>query len=123
MTDSVKTEIEILERRLINISPNHDAQEIETLVADDFIEIGTSGRVYRKADVLIYRHEDDSLQVTILEFVVAALSKDIVCATYKTLKSRSTEDSKEQALRSSIWRRTATGWQIVFHQGTLVAQP
>ena len=43
------------------------------------------------------------------------LAGDLYLLTYTLL-----QDHVRKTRRSTIWQRTASGWKIVFHQGTLV---
>jgi ketosteroid isomerase-like protein len=87
------------------------AAEVERLVSDDFVEFGNSGRVYGKADVLamIAAHPPQA-PVPIADLRVVELSADAGLALYSTPQSN----------RSSVWRREASGFRIVFHQGTSI---
>ncbi|HTQ03832.1 MAG TPA: DUF4440 domain-containing protein [Polyangiaceae bacterium] len=99
------------ERQLLTATVRASAEALERLVSDEFVEFGSSGRVYGKAEVIAQMLAMPNVSVTITDFAVLALSPDVALATYKTPGS----------LRSSIWRREGAGWRIVFHQGTPVA--
>ncbi|HXI40713.1 MAG TPA: hypothetical protein VNH83_12070, partial [Bryobacteraceae bacterium] len=49
------------------------------------------------------------------EFHCRKLAEDVYLLTY-TL----TQSEERKTLRSTIWQHTAQGWQIVYHQGTIV---
>ena len=94
--------------------------EAEALAADDFVEIGASGRVYSREYVLrIVDERDRRGEVELLTATDVAcrrLAPDLFQLTY-----RLTQGDRE-TWRSSLWRRGGpTGWQVVFHQGTVVA--
>ncbi len=96
--------------------------EADALMAPDFVEIGASGRVYSREHVLRVVDERDRAGA------VAPLEpRDVACRelvpglyqlTYRLVQGGRT------TWRSSLWRRTAGrgagGWQVVFHQGTVV---
>ena len=52
--------------------------------------------------------------VTATELAGARLADDVIQLTYISQRAG------RRALRSSIWLRTPDGWQVYFHQGTLV---
>ena len=54
--------------------------------------------------------------MSLSNFEIYPLSKDIVLATYKIFD----EISKQTSLRSSIWKREKGKWKMQFHQGTKV---
>jgi len=89
---------------------------VAALLADDFTEFGSSGRVYDKPAIIeLLRHEAvaPDQKVTVENFAVRELSPTIALVTY--LSSKST-------LRSSIWRLSNSRWQMIFHQGTRISQ-
>ena len=87
---------------------------VAALLADDFIEFGSSGRVYDKPAIIeLLRNEPVDQKVTVENFVVRDLSPTVALVTY--LSSKST-------LRSSIWRLSDSRWQMIFHQGTRISQ-
>jgi hypothetical protein len=103
-------DIRLVEERLLTREVRASEQELDRLIADDFVEFGISGRVYSKRDVIAALTRDPTphpgLQIDELRVVEVAPS--VALATYRYGAS----------LRSSLWRRGATGWQVVFHQGT-----
>jgi hypothetical protein len=90
---------------------------VDQLLADDFIEIGRSGRIYDKAQVLAsLAAESGVLAVETDKFEFRELTDSIVLLTYF---SRTTDETNSRAsLRSSIWQKIGSRWQMRFHQGT-----
>jgi hypothetical protein len=89
---------------------------VAALLADDFTEFGSSGRVYDKPAIIeLLRSEaaTPDQKVTVENFAVRQLSSNVALVTY--LSSKST-------LRSSIWRLSDSRWQMIFHQGTRISQ-
>ena len=93
--------------------------ELERQVALDFWEIGASGRRYSRAFVLetvrgrLERREPEEPLHT-SEFSVRALGSDTYLLTY-TL-----QQPVRRTRRTTVWRRSERGWQVLFHQGTTV---
>jgi len=104
----LQDEILDLENRLLTPSVRGSAEALDRLIADQFVEFGSSGRLYTKRDVIARMLAAPSITVNIADFRVLAVSPDVALATYRTGKS----------LRSSVWRREGERWRIVFHQGT-----
>ena len=94
----------------------------ETMMAPDFWEVGASGRRYSREevlDVLETRHAKPCPDVwETSEFRCQRLAEDLYLLTYTLL-----QDGSRLTRRATLWRRTAAGWQIVFHQGTLATEP
>src|SRR5215469_6417596 len=91
---------------------------IEAMVAPDFWEIGASGRRYSRQYVLqtLEAREDDPIDDDDWEttdFHCRELARDLYLLTYTLLQG------ERRTRRATIWRRSPSGWVIVFHQGTL----
>lgn len=95
-----------------------DKSKLNVLLAEDFVEFGSSGHIYLKCDQI---HNSELIikepQYEISDFEIKELSSKIILATYQT---RRVED-QQRALRSSIWRKSEQGYQMIFHQGTAVS--
>jgi hypothetical protein len=86
---------------------------------EDFWEIGASGRRYNR------RHVLDSLEERAAkergrvwdytDLHLRELAPDVYLMTFTLV-----QDAGRKTQRSSIWRRSPEGWQMVFHQGTVV---
>jgi hypothetical protein len=91
---------------------------LEQLLAEDFWEIGASGRRYGRQYVLkmLAAREQAPLEDPweTSDFHCRALAPDVYLLTYTLLQG------ERCTRRATIWRRAAGGWQILFHQGTLV---
>lgn len=107
----MKEEILALERRLMQRA----RQDFEQLLADDFYEIGTSGKTYTKGielDALLINDVVTEMP-DVLNFRIHELSDTVIQALYDTV-----EFSGRRSHRSSLWRKTDDNWQLFFHQGT-----
>lgn len=108
----LKVHIKQLEEKLLTPEVLSSKTELKKLLADEFFEFGSSGRV-------LYKDEDFEsgigiIRVTLSDFDIHPLSENIVLATYRTFN----EQTKQHALRSSIWKQNEGVWKMVFHQGT-----
>lgn len=93
--------------------------DFEGTTAEDYWETGASGRRYSRASVLDGLEERFSAPRTDVwetrDFHCHRLSEDTYLLTYTLL-----QDNQRLTRRATIWRRTAEGWKIVYHQGTVV---
>lgn len=109
-------ELEIsLHRREVRAS----REKLEALLADDFIEFGSSGGVHDKAriiEALVHEGPDAWSPPAVGDFTVHLLSSGVALATYRAIRRRS--GIMTDTLRSSVWRLEGDGWRMVFHQGT-----
>ncbi|HEX8777779.1 MAG TPA: DUF4440 domain-containing protein [Rhodanobacter sp.] len=91
------------------------------MTAEDFWEVGASGRRYNRAyvlDVLDERQRDpqpDPWETA--DFHCRRLADAVYLLTY-TLRQ-----GERLTRRATIWRRDPDGWKILYHQGTVVAEP
>ena len=92
---------------------------LENMTHPDFREVGASGRRYSREYVLYelekrYQHPTPDVWEA-SDFHCSQLAPGVYLLTYTLL-----QDHTRKTRRSTIWQRTESGWQILFHQGTLV---
>ncbi len=110
-----------LERALHSPATRRDPVQLDALLADDFMEIGRSGRYYDKTSVMA-GFAGTSLFPTIQSdaFTLSRLASSVCLLTY-----RSAIDSRgeliDPASRVSIWIRRGEVWRLRFHQATPVS--
>lgn len=105
-----------LEEKLLNPEVRTSPEQLSLLLADDFFEYGSSGRVWHKKDMM-GEEGAGMVQLTLSEFALHPLSEEAVLATYRTFNT----GNGRYTLRSSIWRYREGRWQMFFHQGTPAA--
>ena len=104
-----------LETSLHKSEIRRSPEAVAALLADGFIEFGSSGKIWDKSSIVEnMRKEEPPGQIIVEDFVARELTPDVVLVTY--ISRRST--ANQFTLRSSIWKNIATKWQMVFHQGT-----
>lgn len=112
-----------LETQLHSKEVRNSKEKVSALLADDFIEFGSSGVKYDKAFTLDSLSEEAiDLEIVVEDFEVKHLSDDIVLVTYKTSKIDPDTGSRFHSLRSSIWKNNSGNWEMVFHQGTKIPE-
>ncbi|MBN9053740.1 MAG: DUF3225 domain-containing protein [Rhizobiales bacterium] len=114
-------EIRALEERLHRPEVRRSRQALEALLAEDFVEFGSSGTVYRRAQIIELMAQEQPADVSLhaFDYALTQLGADAVLLTYRTSRSTGAERARH-VLRSSIWTRTAAGWRMTFHQGTVM---
>lgn len=91
------------------------SETISQLLAESFVEFGSSGRVFTKTQVVALLQAEPPMQVAASEFKVRLLAPQIALVTYRT---RRHPEPPTEALHSSIWEQRQGKWQMIFHQGT-----
>lgn len=107
-----------LEQRLLRPDVRSSPEQVADLLADDFVEIGSSGAVFSKQEIIEGLQAERPQQRSAEAFVVRALADDVVLVTYRTVRLGRNADEEFHALRSSIWKHVDGRWRMVFHQGT-----
>jgi hypothetical protein len=94
--------------------------DFENMMADEFWEVGASGRYYSRQYVLDELEKRRSYPVEDVletkEFHCMEIAPNNYLLTYTLIQS------SRITRRSSIWRRTDRGWKILYHQGTIVQE-
>lgn len=88
--------------------------QLEDLLADDFTEVGASGRHWSREaliEELTGAPQPDDIAVS--DAVARRVSSDVILISYVTVS-----DSR-RVIRTSWWRSTDETWKCFFHQGTL----
>lgn len=98
--------------------PNPKRSDLESLMEEHFWEVGASGRRYSREfciDTLMerYKHQEEDIWQT-SEFHCLEIAPDNYLLTYTLAQGA------RISRRSTIWRKTPSGWKVLFHQGTLV---
>jgi hypothetical protein len=102
-----------LEETLWRAETRYDQAHLERVLHPDFVEFGRSGATWTRDDTL--RSEPAAIDAELTDFTVHPLAADTVLVTYRTAVRH---ESLDYANRSSLWQRTAVGWQLRFHQAT-----
>ncbi|MEH2215956.1 MAG: DUF4440 domain-containing protein [Nostoc sp.] len=113
-----------LEERLLQADVRKSAKDVMDLLADEFIEFGSSGRVFNKQQIIDSLQNEPIAPVTqrsITEFKTLVLATGVILVTYHIVRYLSGEQPVN-SLRSSIWKFNNDRWKIIFHQGTLVRE-
>jgi len=95
-------------------------EDIENQMCDEFWEVGASGNVYTKKDVietLLERYNDPDYQDIweAKDFELTKIAPDNYLLTYILI-----QDKTRVTRRSTLWRRVNGDWKILYHQGTLI---
>jgi hypothetical protein len=113
--ESVEKLLEDLERQLL-VPQARKSELVFELLAEEFVEFGSSGRQFTKTQIVAALQAETPVQITAPEFKVQLLSLQVALVTYRAQRH---SDPPVNSLRSSIWLQREEQWQMVFHQGTL----
>jgi ribonuclease HI len=104
--------VEELERELLGPLVRGDIGRTAVLLHPDFLEIGSSGRVWTR-DAMMMALEEDPGERTDIEILGAdRIGAGAVLLTYRSYARSGT------VLRASLWVLDGDRWRLRFHQGT-----
>jgi hypothetical protein len=109
-------EVLALERELQTPGCRRDRARVRALLADDFIEVGASGRVWDRASTLDLLGDESGAVIEVHDLTGRIIADGLVMARWDSARGG------RRARRTSLWRRDAAGWRLVHHQGTLLPQ-
>ncbi len=108
----VAQELRALEEYLLRSDVRANPDLLQAVLDDDFVEFGSSGRIFDKRSITHALAQEAPWQYTLSEFHATTLSEEVVLVTYRL------NIAEIKTLRSSLWKRVNGTWKIVFHQGT-----
>ncbi|HUW84615.1 MAG TPA: DUF4440 domain-containing protein [Phycisphaerae bacterium] len=120
---SLEEQLRVLEERLLQPEVRRSAEALGDLLADEFVEFGSSGRVFSKQDAVEGLPHAPTVRITLSDFKATLLAPGVALATYRAVKHDEPKAEMKHSLRSSIWKLLDGRWQVVFHQGTPTAAP
>lgn len=112
-------EFQLLEEKLLQPEIRQSVNDLKCIIDDDFMELGSSGCIYNKQQMIDVLPALPSVKITIMDFEAKLLAEGVVQTIYRAAKQ--CNETAEYSLRSSIWLLKNEKWCIVFHQGTPVS--
>jgi hypothetical protein len=123
-TTLIANHLRSLEEQLLQPAFRRNTDLLASIIADDFIELGGSGRVFDKSSILEHLKNESPRPASLLaDFKTRELAPGVILATYKITTRNAAEEPVSQSRRSSIWSHVHGQWQITFHQGTPIPPP
>jgi hypothetical protein len=117
--EATRDELERLELLLMNPEVRRDRKRVRALLTDDFVEFGSSGRIWTRDAMLEELASETYTAPQAEDFAFRSLDGDVALVTYRTCR-KDAGGEKTVTLRSSIWTRESGSWKVCFHQGTRV---
>lgn len=121
MEDDANT-LRQLEMELLDPTTRRDRDKVGELLADEFVEIGSTGKQHDKAAVIAaLSAEGEAAPVRqVNDLRVMPVTAGVALVTYRVRRVYP-DGTVTHSLRSSLWRRCGGRWRMVFHQGTPIA--
>lgn len=107
-----------LEIELHSQAVRRNITRLEELLHDEFIEIGRSGVIYDKQQIIRSLLSAKSISVFSQDYEQHLVGCDLILITYRSAHMDSDGVLSNFARRSSLWEKSFSGWKLKFHQGT-----
>lgn len=107
-----------LELALLTPDVRRSPARLEELLDPDFHEIGASGRLWNRSEIVAaLSAEGDAVggPVLAVDLIAKTVGSGLVLLTYVS------DPNGRAARRSSLWRRSGPAWRLLHHQGTLLS--
>ena len=116
--EPVLEKLKQLEPLIYAANDGKQREYFEQLLAQEFWEVGASGKKYSRQFVLDVLDERQRTPTTeawqATDFHLQQVAPKMYLLTYTLHQSART------TRRATLWRDTPTGWSLVYHQGTVV---
>jgi len=110
------------EQALLDPTVRRDRRQVSELLTEDFVEFGSSGRVWTRNQILELLETEDYQPPAMEDFKCALIADTVALVTYRTVCADAITSDKAATLRSSLWIRKSGTWRVRFHQGTRTSQ-
>jgi hypothetical protein len=114
---AISRHLQTLEESLL-LPDVRKSNRLVELLADDFVEFGSFGGTYTKADLVATLQAESPIEQSASAFRIELLAANVALLTYRI---RRHSLPPVHTLRSSIWRLREERWQMVFHQATVTS--
>jgi hypothetical protein len=106
------------EQALLDPAVRNNRTRVAELLADDFVEFGSSGRIWTRDEILDLLAGETPAPIDMMDFECTLLSDNLALITYRASRTDTRTGIQISSLRSSIWTKKPGGWRLRFHQGT-----
>jgi len=110
-----------LEVELLSEATRTNLRRLNEIIADEYLEIGKSGKIYSKPEVIEALKKEKYKEIKISGFEITPITDSVILAVYTAYQNRAEKNTIVRSVRSSIWKLFGAGWKIIFHQGTIVS--
>lgn len=116
--DEIATHLKHCEESLLDSAVRGSRAHVADLLAGDFQEFGSSGRVWTREQILDLLEGEEPQQLTMEGFVCHRIAQGVALITYLAVRSDAETNEQTRTLRSSLWTEESGKWRMRFHQGT-----
>ena len=110
--------LQALEESMWRSETRFDRAYMEAVLHPGFTEVGRSGRVFSRDEVLDMPHVEIHVDIPRATFEVSEIAEGVALIVYETLPTDSVHGA---AHRASVWVDGGKRWLLRYHQGTPAA--
>jgi hypothetical protein len=121
VAESVVALLRAMEEGLLTPAVRRDRSQVGELLATDFMEFGSSGRVWNREQILALLASETPSKIVMSEFKCREIAEGVVLATNRAERIDPGSGEHTSSLRSSLWVNEDGEWRLHFHQGTRIA--
>jgi hypothetical protein len=121
-SDLVESELRKLETDLLRGGVRHSPEALSFLLAEEFCEFGSSGRILTKQETIDALATEAPVSFSVTDFSVTILAPCVALVKYQAARHDESGQVVSMSLRSSLWVLRNDRWQMLFHQGTKVSE-
>jgi len=107
--------LQAFEESMWRTETRFDRKYMDAVLHPEFVEIGRSGRMFSRADVLEMPWVEIGFQIPLGDLIFSDVANGAVLLTYTTVPERSEHGA---ARRASVWVNEGDRWLLRYHQGT-----
>jgi ribonuclease HI len=111
--------LQALEESMWRTETRFDSAYMNAVLHPDFAEVGRSGRVFTRDEVLAMPEVPISVEIPRATFSAAEIVDGVALVSYETVPVDSMHGA---AFRSSVWLLVDSRWLLRYHQGTPAAR-
>jgi ribonuclease HI len=110
--------LQALEESMWRSETRFDGTYMNAVLHPDFTEVGRSGRVFTRDEVLGMPPVDIAVEIPRATFSATEVSPGVALVSYETVPRESLHGA---AHRGSVWVLDGSRWLLRYHQGTPAA--
>ena len=116
--DELSAHLRACEEALLDQAVRRNHQQVAELLTEDFLEFGSSGKVWARDQILELLEAEDYHPLAMEDFQCALLAETVALVIYRAVRTDARTGEKASSLRSSLWTNESGAWRLRFHQGT-----
>jgi len=106
--------LQAMEEAMWRPETRFDRRYMEAVLAENFSEVGRSGRLFTREDTLDLQPVEIDIEFPLRGFEAVAVCEDVALVRYTSVPSRATRGATH---RTSVWVNDGR-WRLRFHQAT-----